>query len=184
MGDKNYKSQLDDIEISEAENYRGDKIQVFNHQVLVMEVMRKLNEAGSHELRTGYTNQKVDRSGNTTTQYIEDTRKKFIECVKSAIAIMRCDFDKEAEDFVEQCFEELEAKRKVLLEAQWTWYQSLAPLPKQEFSGKIQRYFFAIDFGWYMEYVETEVACYRAISEELSNLTARKDFYVGDTYGT
>ena len=100
-----------DFEVSDVENYRSDKMQVFNHQILVMEVLRKLNDAGSHELRPGYVNTKTDREGNTARTYIEDTRLRFIECIKTATMVMGCDYDNEARDFIEQCLTELEGEK-------------------------------------------------------------------------
>jgi len=166
-----------DFEVADVENYRGDKLLVFNHQILVMEVLRRLNEAGGHELRPGWFNEKMDREGNIIRTYVEDTRLKFIECIKTAMMVMQCDYDKEAEDFVKQCLDELEEEKNKLLESQWKWYQSLPPRPKQELSGQIVKGVFNKDFGWYTKYMELLIECYRAIATELNDLTKRLDFY-------
>lgn len=171
-----------DFEVSDVENYRSDKMQVFNHQILVMEVLRKVNEAGSHELRPGYVNTKTDREGNTTRTYIEDTRLKFIECIKTAIMVMACDYDTEAGEFIEKCLEELDGEKKKLQKAQWDWYGKLAPTPKAELSGLIVEGTFNKEFGWYVKYMELEVECYRAIATELNDLTKRLDFYESEDF--
>ena len=167
----------DDIEIYDSENYRGDKDHIFSHQELVMEVLRKVNESGSHELRSGWFNETMDNSGSIKKVYIEDTRKKFIECVKTAIMIMECDFDTKAHTETDRCIELLDAERTKLLKEQWDWYNSLPPRYKMNYIGKIMEGFFNTEMGWYLKYIETEVECYRAIAKELNYLSKRLDFY-------
>ena len=171
-----------DFEVSDVENYRSDKLQVFNHQVLVMEVLRKLNDAGSHELRPGYVNTKTDREGNTTRNYIEDTRLKFIECIRTAMMVMACDYDKEAIEYIPEWLKALEVEKKKLQQAQWDWYNKLPPNPKAELSELIVEGTFNKEFGWYVKYMELEVECYRAIATELNYLTKRLDFYESEDF--
>jgi len=167
----------DDIEIYDSENYRGDKEHIFSHQELVMEVLRKVNESGSHELRSGWFNETTDASGSIKRVYIEDSRKKFIECVKTALMTMRCDFDKEAHKTVDKYTQLLEDEHNRLLNDQWNWFNNLAPRTKQSYIGKIIPGFFSVEMGWYLKYIEIEVDCYRAIAEELNFLSKRLDFY-------
>jgi len=166
-----------DFEVSDVENYRGDKFQVFNHQILVMEVLRRVNESGSHELRPGWFNEKVDRQGNTIRSYVEDTRSRFIECVKTAMMVMDCDYDGESTEFIEECKEELSGEKCKLLKAQWDWFKSLPPRSKSDSQGMIIEGVFNKDLGWFTKYMELEVECYRAIALELNSLTKRLDFY-------
>ena len=183
MGSDDYSnSNGSNIEISDVENYRGDKFQVYNHQILVMEVMRKITESGSHEMREGWINEKYDRDGNVNRVYVESTKKKFIETVKTAMMIMFCDYDEEARTFVEQCLKELEDEKKKLLEGQWKWYSSLAPNDKRNQSGNIIKGAFNMEMGWYVAFTELEVECYRAVAEELHSLTKRLDFYQGEDF--
>jgi len=177
MAIKSNSNSNSDIEIADVENYRGDKFQVFNHQILVMEALRKANEAGSHELRSGWFNEKMDSRGNVVTAYIEDTRKKFIECVKTSICVMTCDFDDEAKTFIESCENELEESRDELLKEQWDWYSGLPPKLKMMWNGKIIKPFFNVELGWFLKYIELEVECYREILKALHSLTKRLDFY-------
>ena len=167
----------DDIVIYDSENYRGDKEHIFNHQELVMESLRKINEAGSHELRTGWFNETIDNSGSMKRVYVEDTRKKFIECVKTAIMVMRCDFDLDAHETVDGYTKSLETEHKKLLDSQWNWYTKLPPNYRKSYEGRIVQGFFNTELGWYLKYIEIEVDCYRAIAEELNNLSKRLDFY-------
>ena len=171
------KEQQSNIEIADVENYRGDKLQVFNHQILVMEVLRRVNEAGSHELRPGWINEKMSPNGNVTKSYVEDTRKKFIECIQTAMMTMACDYDNEARNYIKRCLKELKEEKERLLKAQWKWYIHLAPKYKIEYTGSISQVAFNRDLGWCLKYIEVEVECYRAIGEELNSLTKRLDFY-------
>ena len=174
MGDEEKES---DFEIYDVENYKSDKFQVFNHQILVMEVLRKANEAGSHELRAGWFNEKLDHSGNVIRTYIEDTRKRFVETVKTAIAVMVCDFDAEAKENIGDYIKDLGTLKGTLLKGQWDWYVSLPPKMKMQYSGKVSQIFFNMDLGWYLKFIEDEVDVYRDILEELHSLTKRLDFY-------
>jgi len=167
----------DNFEILDVEDYHSDKLQVFNHQVLVMEILRKVSEAGSHELRAGWFNERVDNQGNVIRMYIEDTRKKFIETVKTAMTIMSCDFDTEATDTITAALDRLKGINKQLKQEQWNWFQALPPRMKQSYEGKISTIFFNVDLGWYLKSMEEEVECYREVLEELHNLTKRLDFY-------
>ena len=165
------------FEIYDTENYRSDKMQVFNHQMLVMEALRKVDEAGSHELRTGWTNEKMDHSGNIIRTYIEDTRKKFIESSKTAVNVMTCDFDETATKNIKKLKGDLKEHHDTLLKAQWTWFNSLAPRTKIQWEGKIIMAFFNQELGWYLQYIELEVEYYREVLQELHSLTKRLDFY-------
>jgi len=165
------------FEIEDVENYRSDKQHVFNHQMLVMEVLRRVNEAGSHELRSGWFNEKVDNQGSLTRIYIEDTRKKYVECVKSAMSVMACDYDKKAREKIDKAQGTLKNQKKILLNSQWNWYITLPPKPMLEFRGKVIKGFFNYNMGWYSKFIELEVSAYRNIAKELNNLTKRLDFY-------
>jgi hypothetical protein len=147
-----------------------------------MESLRKINESGSHELRPGWFNEKVDRQGNTVRSYVEDTRSKFIECIKTAIMNMECDYDKEATKYIESCLNRLEIESKKLLEAQWKWFSELPPNSKAEAQGLVIQGVFNKDLGWYSKYMELEIECYRAIATELHSLTKRLDFYQSEDF--
>jgi len=166
-----------DLEIADIENYRGDKLSVFNHQMLVMEVLRRINESGSHELRSGWFNEKMDSSGSIVKTYVEDTQKKFIEGVKTAKSVMSCDFDKEAEEEIERLLNCLEEAKKNLLDAQWKWFNNLTPNSKEKYRTEIMEGAFNKNLPWFSQYIEYETECYRFIAEELHQLTKRLDFY-------
>lgn len=165
------------FEVSDMENYRSDDQQVFNHQALVNEVLRRCNEAGSHEFRAGWFNEKADKSGNIIRTYIEDTREKFISCVKTAINNMSCDFDKTAKENIKELLKAIKEKKKELKKQQWEWYNKLSEINKKLYVNKIHKEFLNIEFAWYLVYKEFEVECHREILQELCDLTKRLDFY-------
>ncbi len=101
-----------------------EKNQLFSHEALVMESIRRCNESGSHELRAGWFNEKVDNQGNRTRTYIEDTREKFISCVKILEVNISCDFDKKSNDRIKKLKKSLKSKRDALLNQQFDWYDS------------------------------------------------------------
>jgi len=173
----NESPERSDFELMDVENYRSDKMIVFNHQMLVMEALRKSSEAGSHELRSGWVNEKMDTDGNITRTPLEDTRKKFIECVRTTMTVMECDFDERARTNIQECMDELDKIKEDLLKGQWNWYLALAPKYQMQYSGNINEKFFNINLGWYLKYIEEEVLYYREILVELHSLTKRLDFY-------
>lgn len=174
------------FEIADVENYQSNKMNVFNHQMLVMEVLRKVNEAGSHEMRTGYTNTKVDNAGNISRFYVEDTRKKFIESVKQAKCVMTCDFDKESRENIQRILDKIEKLKRELLKEQWEWWNSLTPKYQTIFASNGRsvgsKHAFNINLEWWQRYVDDETDYYREVVEELHKLSKRLDFYQSEDF--
>ena len=175
----------EDLEIGDVEEFRSDKFQQFSHQALIMMTMNKCIESGCHELREGWWNEKMDRSGNIVRSYIEDTRAKFIESVKTLLTLMSCDLDEEGEKLIKKLLGELQGEKNKLLAGQWEWYNHLSPLFKQNITQKYGELFpiaFHTSFGWWQKYVELELETYRKIFSELNKLTARLDFYQAEEF--
>ncbi len=180
VGDKQILSPGEDFEIGDVEDYRHEQDHKFNHQLLVMECIRRCNEAGSHELRSGWIDEKVDSYGNVKRVYVEDTRKKFISSIKQLKANMICDFDEDAKNNIEKIEKEIEEQRDKLLASQWEWWKDLTLLYKQQANSKGQDVIvdaFNQNLPWFQKWVEIEVEGNRAIFEELIEQTKRKDFY-------
>jgi len=175
-----------DFEIGDVEDYRTEQDHKFSHQALVMECMRKCIETGSHEMRPGWFNEKVDNHGNTTRSYIEDTRKKFISSIKMLKAQMSCDIDTEAEKEIDRFEKELGEEKQKLLHDQTKWWNALTPKYRQIAAARGEEVktnlAFNQDMVWFQHWVEEEVACYRAILESLVILTKRLDFYEAEVY--
>lgn len=170
----------DEIEIIDQDDY-GDNYKVFNHQTLIMNVMAKIIEASNHELRSGWFNEKTDVRGNISRIYIEDTRFKFVNIIKSALAIMECDFDKEATDNIEGLLDSLEETKKRVLKEQWDWWESLTAKYKALYYNKSldvkSKIAFNQELPWWQLFVQEQIDTYFGILAELNGLTKRLDFY-------
>jgi hypothetical protein len=174
--------EKDKSEFIDAEDttYFGDKSLGFSHEALVMESMRRAAEAGSHEMRTGWWNEKQDQMGNIVRSYIEDTREKFIETIQTLEMVMASDLDDEVIQKIKEIKVNLRKWKKHLLNEQWKWYCSLGPLPKQQIFnkyGNIIPEHFHTELQWHQESLNREVRAYRQIFAELTKLTKRLGYY-------
>lgn len=171
----------DDFEIEDVEDYRSEQDHKFNHQSLVMDCMKRCIDAGCHEMRSGWFNEKVDSRGNINRNYVDDTRKKFVSAVKMVKINMACDIDDEAKKEIKDHLEKLEEKKKDLLDKQWGWWTSLTPKYKMLAANAGEHVqtkgAFNGDLVWFQMWVEEEVDTYRLILESLIKLTKRLDFY-------
>ena len=105
----------DDFEIGDIENFSSNKDEQFSHSTLVMTSMKKALDAGIREMHPGWFNTKTDRAGHTIKTYVDDTRKGFIESVKTCCMIMAADItddkNNEASEYIDECLEDIEKKR-------------------------------------------------------------------------
>jgi hypothetical protein len=174
-----------EIEIGDVEGYSSDKLHQFNHQSLVMEMMRKVIEKGSHEMRDGWWNEKRDKFGNVSRVYVEDTQETFSESVQTLTSLMRCDFDEGAEKNIKELEEKLTKARKDLLKGQDDWWSKLNPLQRNRFSDKNMSVIpgkFNFNLIWYKTFIKERIKIYRSIFTELNLLTKRLDFYKQEEY--
>lgn len=175
-----YEDKYQDGDIIEPEQWRNPEEQQFNHQALVMSAMKKVLDSGSDELREGWWDEKVDKLGNVRRTWNKDTRKIFIESVRSLLMVMECDFDDEAKKVITDLISQIEIRRTFWMNEEWKWWSSLNPIQRQQLTkeGKhvVQGYFNKkLDFDNY--FFEEEVGLYRQICTELNKLTYRLDFY-------
>lgn len=182
MEDQNYSSNA---EIIDTENYTGSKDASFSHEVLVMRVMNKCIESGCREMRSGWFNTKIDKNGNIIRTYIEDTRKQFIESVKSAEMIMYCDFDDPIKNPIKKLKEDVKEKYKELCKDEWKYWEQLPmslnnSLTKEGIIFRADKLNRRLPF--FQDYVEEEVEIYREILKELTLLTKRMNFYKQEDY--
>ena len=126
--------EREDFEIEDVENWRGTEDNRFSHQTLVMKALDTCLTNGSVEMKEGFWNNKIDKQGNVIKLYQEDTRKKFIESVKTLLMLTHRDW-KDDEDYSTK----IEIKKKLLfnrknfwLGEEWKWWKSLSPLQKQQ----------------------------------------------------
>lgn len=172
----------EETEVIEPEQWKNPEEQQFNHQVLVMMGIKKCLELGSKELREGWWEEKVDRIGNVRKTYHEDTRRAFIESVKSLLMVIECDFDDDARTSIRELQRRLVERKKFWMGEEWRWWNTLSPMQQQQMTkeGKqVIRDFFNPRLNFDNFYFDEETDIYRSICTEINNLTKRLDFYGG-----
>jgi len=126
------ENEEDNIEILDAEHFRGDKAQKFSHSAIVMACMRKALELGSKEMKGGYFNIKIDNRGNETRTYVSDTRQDFIESVNITETLMSRDLDDEYNKAKEKIQQEADEEYDKLVKAEEIFWKELNFLQKKE----------------------------------------------------
>ena len=184
MADNSNSNSNNDFEIGDVENFGGKKDEQFSHSSLVMSAMRRVTDAGSKELRPGWFNTRKDSQGHIIQTYIEDTRKVFIESVKTCMMVMSCDADENSRNNIGELLSRIEDKRKELVELNNKSWDELSPIEKINYTKAGERHIHGkishkilID-----ELVEFELEIYREIFCELTDLTKRLDFYKAEIF--
>jgi len=152
------------------ENYHGTSDKKFSFEQLIMIALKKCLDAGSVEMRSGYFNTKIDKLGNPIRVYIEDSRHKFIECVKSAEAIMTSEIDETAKDNIKKIEEKLKELYNTLCEQEKKDLETASPILSRIRITKGIYYkpnCLNKNFSYYQEYIEESVNYYRNILKEL-----------------
>lgn len=169
-----------DIIIQDVESYSGKDDQEFSHQSLVMMAMRKAIEFGTMEQTQGVFITEKDNKGNTKVVYRQDTRKAFIESVRTAKMIMICDFDEEATKNINALLKKVDDRKKELMEEQVKWWNALKPSERLLYAKRgtsVIKDHFSTDLPFIQTFLFDELQIYREILEQLSLLTERKNFY-------
>lgn len=176
----NYQEPNISSEVVDIENWRNPEEQSFNRQALVMTAVRRCIETGAKEMKEGYWDEKVDKHGNVARTYHEDTRKCFIESVKTLIMMLSCDFDDDATNKITLLAKEIEDKKKYWLNEEWRWWCSLTTEQRKFFEkqGKyVTKGFFNSKLNFDNYFFEDELNLYRQICTELISLTKRNPDY-------
>ena len=179
-----FKTDNDDFVIGNVENFGGVKDQEFSHSSLVMSSMRKCSEAGSKEMREGWFNERIDRQGNQIKTYIEDTRKAFIESVRSLKMIMAGDIDKTARDRLKKYLLNIRTKEKELINYDNEIWKKLSANEKMIHlnSGNVHLSKMLSHPKLKKHFIEYELIQWRNIFAELSRLTKRLDYYKAEVF--
>jgi hypothetical protein len=162
----------DDIQLLDTDNFVGERSEEFSHSQLVMKCMKKCIELGCKEMREGYMNEKADRFGNIVRTYIEDTRKAFIEAVKTTQMIMFCDYDTETKKNIETYEKSIDIEYKRLCGEEDDQYNKDQSDIPYHFKGTLNK-----NMPFYQEYLECSLSIYRKIFSELTLLTNRINYY-------
>lgn len=164
----------DDFEIGDVESFSSGKDIQYSHSGLVMSVMRKCLDAGCEEMKAGYWQQRLDKQGNTISTYIEDTRRKFISSVMTACGFMKCDFDDDATDKINELRKKIEDKKNELAEENNKIWETM-PMEQRRKNPHVKGF---ITLPFLQDLMtEFQLDTYREIFEELNLLTKRIDFY-------
>ena len=173
-------SQYQEGDIIEPEEWRNPQEQPFSFTSLIMSQMKRCLESGSKEMKEGYWDDMLDKFGNAKRTYHEDTRKTFIEAVRSLLALMEREYDDDATKNISVLKNKIEERKKFWLNEEWTWWTKLKIQQQQQLSkqGKsvIKGFFNAkLDFDNY--FFDEQLQIYREILSEVGKLIKRKDDY-------
>lgn len=183
MEDKNFDSDEVDFDVKNVEDFKEQDIQ-FSHQVLVMSCLRKCIEYGTVEMVEGKMEAKRDKLGNMLSIYRQDTRKRFIEAIKTAKNFMRCDFDDKAKRNINILLDRIKDRYRFWDIQESKWWNSLneaqqrANMDKYTSNGVLNR-----NNIFYNYYLDDELDIYRRILEQLNLLTKREGFYKSEKSG-
>lgn len=181
---QNNQKDTGGFEIGDVEGYQNE-IPVFNHQQLVMKAHMKVIEAGSKELRQGMQEQHCDAQGNKFLHITEDTRKTFVDSVKSCMMTMACDLDEEADKNIREALEDLSKRKKELVleeENEWTRMDSLTQRKWKEKNWHYIKGYLHNQKRFWQVYLDYEADIYREIFAELTKLTKRLNYYKSEDF--
>lgn len=169
-----------DIIIQDIESYGGKEDQEFSHQSLVMMAMRKAIEYGTMEQTHGVYVTEKDNKGNMKVTYKQDTRKAFIESVRTLKMIMICDFDEGATEKITALIKKIDDRKQELMNEQVLWWNGLKQSERFIYLKRgisVIKDHFSTDLPFIQTYLFEELEIYRRILEQLTLLTERKNFY-------
>ena len=174
--------EKEQIEISDIETFKGEGEKVFSKEALIMTALQKCVDAGSHEKRAGYYNEKMDNQGNVSRIYVEDTRLKFHSCIELASSLLTPDFDDETKKTMKMFGETIKRLKDIFLKKQQDYYEKLPPIPKQEMAGEIVEGVFSTKLGFYQAFIEASWQTDMDILTELMSLIKRLDYFKGEKF--
>jgi hypothetical protein len=183
MTNFNEDKSTDDIEIENIENFSNQEIK-FSHSILVMKCFNKCIELGSKELIKGYWEKIEDNRGNTKVIYKEDTRRSYIEGIKTLMGVLICDYDKDATANINKLKLKIQDKFNYWNTEENNWYKRLSNVEK----GNYASFECIISCNKMLHpklpfaelFQNDELDIYREIFEEISLLTKRLGFYASE----
>ena len=167
------------LEIENFEDFQSSQDQAFSHQVLVMRVMNKVIEAGCKELIEGHY-EEAEFKGVTKIIYQQDTRSTFIECVRTCMMYLVCDYDDKAKKNIKILKKKERETKKRLLQEQLEYHSRGDYNFKR--ANPIDRKYFNPKFPYYNTFIDEQVKIYRRIFAQLTLLTKRLNFYETEDY--
>jgi len=169
-----------DIIIRSPDEYSSNKDFKFSHEQLIMTTFQKVIEAGSKEMIVGYFQTKRDKFGNSIQTYIMDSRKVYIESVKTADNLLSCDYDDEAEEKINKLKDEIINIKKKYIEAEKMFWINSNIKSRERLNNQGITYLegqMSSKNFFYKQFIDFEIDKYREIFTELNKLTKRLDFF-------
>ena len=177
----------EDIKFFDAEQQEGfGRNEGITYEQILNRSIDNVREAGNHEMRKGWFNEKTDKFGNVSRVYIEDTRKKYTASVQTVDDLSYCFYKGEIESKIESLKEQLKKIKQDLLNEQWTWFDSLEDTKKTKVIneyGMIYKIAFNTGLLWDEIYIEREIEHYRKIFRLITKfLAVEKNFFQEEEY--
>lgn len=175
---------LDSIEIEDVENYRGEPDLKFSHEGLVMEQYRRTLIAASEEMKPGWIERKLDKTGQVLFKIHPDTRKTFAECVKTLKGLLIGDLNKDAREKVNALLEKVEERRQYYISLEKKEWESIPEQVKRFNSNWKDRWIHLEgrmnpDKYYYEFFLEESVELYRKVLEELEKYLWLTEYFQG-----
>lgn len=167
-GEKDFR-ELDIID-PEVNPY-GSSAEGFNYDSKVSMAYDACIKAGCQEMKKGYLQSKSDKYGNVLTEWKEDTRKTYIECVRTLKSVLISHLDAVSKkNIVDLEGRDIKLKQEAIQNEE-SWYNSLPMSQRIKISHS--RGYLNQDMFFYHDYMDDKLDVYRKIFEELELLLAR-----------
>jgi len=168
-----------DFELGNVEGFYSGE-QKFSHSALIMKGFNIVIDRAVKELHEGIYEKEETQKG-TKIVYKEDTRKAFIESVKTLKMLMVSDFDKEAIEDIKKIEIKIKEKYKYFLVQQKNWWENLNYTKRLEYSKEGLEPNPGFLNKWYQDtYLFEELDLYREMVEALTILSKRLNYYETD----
>lgn len=171
------KEGTHDSDVVDEDSSKEDS--AFSYEVLVMRAVNKMINLGMREMCPGYWNTKVDKFGNASRMYIEDSRKAFISSVKTLMVLLEVKFSIEKEE-IKQIVRKInkllsdydEFNNKLKQKEKNDIENAPTPLKKQRIASGIyyREGHLNTNLPYSNESIEEELETYRKVATELVKL--------------
>jgi hypothetical protein len=158
----------------------------FSHNGLIMMSMKKCLDIGSKELREGWWDEVIDKNNNIRRKWNEDSRKSFIEAIKTLMMLTEPDWDDKTKSEIIILKEKLISRKNYWLNEEWKWWVSLNPMQKEQMrkEGKsAMQGFFNQKLNFDNFYFEEEVNIYREVFTAINFNAQRLYWYDTEQFG-
>lgn len=175
----------------QVEEYRGEPEKKYSHEVLVMEQYRTCLHAGSQEMRKGWEERKISRTGEVMSiKTHPDTRKEFAECVitMKMLLIGYIEEDEESNLKIQNLFIDLENLYKKFMELeQWEWDKipAIWKHPSSNWQNRWEHINRTLNYDYVYgeKYLQDSILIYRKILEEITKLMHKMGYFKGERIG-